>query len=294
MTSRLAWRVVFREETVPGTQAGTYKHHAWRVWQHPLSRIRRIERGQDARLSQYCPRTLRRMTDAQRKLMHEPLVRDPSWQLCLLALSIFVLVTLSLEAFVVTDPEVTRVLQVVDLLVCIVFFADFANLLARAPDRWTYFRTWGWLDLISAIPIVDPLRWGRLARVARIIRILRAVKSLKVLGQSVRASPFETLSVMTFLIVFFSFAIAASMILGFERGLESPITTAGDALWWALLAILNARSGMVSPVSPEGILATVYLNKVGLLIFAFINGSVVAWLVNARRAIAVTDDRKGH
>jgi len=229
------------------------------------------------------------MTDTPEQL---PLVRDPSWQLCLLALSIFVLVTLSLEAFVVTDPEVTRVLQVIDLLVCIVFFSDFAHLLARAPDRWAYFRTWGWLDLISAIPIIDPLRWGRLARVARIVRILRAVKSLRVLGESVRASPFETLSVMTFLIVFFSFAIAASMILGFERGLGSPITTAGDALWWALLAILNARSGMVSPVSPEGILATVYLNKVGLLIFAFINGSVVAWLVSARRSIAVSDDSK--
>ena len=29
---------------------------------------------------------------------------------------------------------------------------------------------WGWLDLLSSIPMVDALRWGRLARVLRIIR----------------------------------------------------------------------------------------------------------------------------
>lgn len=128
-------------------------------------------------------------------------------------------------------------------------------------------------------------RWARIARIARILRILRAVKSLRVLGDSVQASPLETLSVMTFLIVFFSFSIAAGLILGFERGLDSPIRDAEDALWWATLSILNARAGMITPLSNEGVLATVYLNKVGLLIFAFINGSIIAWLVNARRSI---------
>lgn len=67
----------------------------------------------------------------------EPTVRlrDPSWQLCLLVLSVYVLVTLSIEAFVVTDSEVARVMQTVDLLICMVFMVDFLNLLVRAPDR---------------------------------------------------------------------------------------------------------------------------------------------------------------
>jgi len=223
----------------------------------------------------------------------QPALRDPAWQLCLLALSAYVLVMLSIEAFIVDDPEVARVLQRVDLFICAVFLADFLNLLARAPDRWAYFRRWGWIDLLASVPIVDPLRWARLARVVRILRVLRAVKSLRVLGESVRASPFETLSVMTFLIVLFSFSIAAGLIIGFERGLGSPIDTAEAAFWWATLSVLNAQSGTIATISSEGVLATVYLNQVGLLIFAYLNGSIVAWLLNARQSGTDDQDEDG-
>ena len=36
---------------------------------------------------------------------------------------------------------------------------------SRARDRRRYFVTWGWIDLLSSIPTVDALRWGRIARV---------------------------------------------------------------------------------------------------------------------------------
>lgn len=211
--------------------------------------------------------------------------RAPVYQLTMLVLSVFVLVTLSVEALVVSDPEVAKVLQSVDLLICAVFFADFVLMFARAPDRLAYMR-WGWIDLLSAIPMVDPLRWGRVARIIRIVRVFRAIKSFRVLFETVKASPFETLSVMTTLVVLFAFSISASLIIGFERGLDSPIVTASDALWWATLSILNAKAGMVAPVSSEGVLTTVFLNKVGLLIFAWLNASIIAWLLNARRSVA--------
>jgi len=217
-------------------------------------------------------------------------LRHPAWQLGMLVLSVYALVSLSIETMVVDDPELRRVLQVTDLVICAFFLIDFVVLLATAPDRRAYLR-WGWLDLIASIPMIDPFRWGRLARIVRVIRILRAVKSFRVIFTTVRASPFKTLSVMTFLVVFFSFSIAAGLILGFESGVAaSGIATATDALWWSLLSILNAKAGVPVPVSAEGILLGVYLNKIGLLLFAYLNGSIIAWLISSRRSTASGDD----
>lgn len=210
-------------------------------------------------------------------------IRHPAWQLCMLVLSIYALASLSLETLIITDPEITSVLVTVDLLICMVFFMDFLILLFTVQDKKAYMLSWGWIDLISSIPMVDPLRWGRLARVIRILNILRAIKSIRVIGDSVKASPFETLSVMTFVIVFVSFSVSAGLVIEFERGFDSQIRSSADALWWSFLSILNAKGGFGTAVSPEGILNTVYLNKVGLLLFAYINGSVVAWLLTSRK-----------
>jgi len=207
----------------------------------------------------------------------------------MLVLSIYALASLSLETFVVTDPEIANVLIAVDLMICVVFFADFLTLFFTARNKRAYMMCWGWIDLVSSIPMVDPLRWGRLARVVRILTILRAIKSIRVIGDSVKASPFETLSVMTFVIVFVSFSISAGLILEFERGAGSHLATSTDALWWSFLSIMNAKGGFHLPVSPEGILNTVYLNKIGMLLFAYINASIAAWLINTRRK-RINDD----
>ncbi len=89
---------------------------------------------------------------------------------------------------------------------------------------------------------------------------------------------------MIFVIVFVSFSVSAGLILEFERGFNSNLSTSSDALWWSFLSIMNAKGGFQLPVSAEGILNTVYLNKIGLLLFAYLNGSIVAWLVSNRKA----------
>lgn len=204
------------------------------------------------------------------------------YQMVLLFLSVYVLGAILIESFLVTDEEIKQVLQYVDLLVCIFFLADFVVNFTSAKSKLEYMK-WGWLDLISSIPAIDPLRWGRISKVVRIIRYLRAIKSIKVLLNSLHASKFETLSLCVFLVVFLTFTLSAAIILEFERGLGSPIATAEAALWWAFLNLLNAKSSIDQALSTEGITATILLNKVGLLLFAYLNSMLVAWLVMQRK-----------
>jgi voltage-gated potassium channel len=207
---------------------------------------------------------------------------SPLYQLTLLVLSVFVLVTLFAESLFVTDPQTKRVLQYLDFGICLIFLIDFFINLIRAESKIQYLK-WGWIDFLASIPAVDPFRWGRLARVFRILRYFRAIRSVRVLLKGIRASKFDTLTWSVFLIIFVSFSFSAAFILEFERGTGSPIDTAEAALWWAFLNIMNAKTSIDQAMSPEGVLMTTILNKVGLLLFAYINSMLIGWLVIQRR-----------
>ena len=104
------------------------------------------------------------------------------YQLFILALSVYALAALSVEVLSPISSETKQILEASDVGVCFFFLIDFLYQLATAPDRWGYFRRWGWLDLISSMPMIDALRVGRLARIVRILRVLRWLRSAKILA----------------------------------------------------------------------------------------------------------------
>ncbi|WP_286260604.1 ion transporter [Pseudoalteromonas apostichopi] len=203
------------------------------------------------------------------------------YQLFLLALSIYVLIVVFAETFLVTDPEVSLLLQRVDLSICVIFLVDFFVNFYKAESKLKYMK-WGWIDLVSSIPLLDPLRWGRLARVVRILRFFRTIKSLKLLISSILSSKFQSLTLVVLLITFVSFTACASLIMEFEKNSVGGISTANEALWWAFLNIMNAKVSITQAQSTGGIIATVILNKIGLLLFAYFNAIMIAWLIKKR------------
>ena len=203
------------------------------------------------------------------------------YQLFLLSLSIYVLIVVFAETFLITDPQISILLQRIDLCICLVFLADFFVNLYKAESKRAYMK-WGWIDLLSSIPLVDPFRWGRLARIVRILRFFRTMKSLKLLVNSIQASKFQSLTLIVILVTFVSYTICASLILELERDYPGGINTANDALWWAFLNIMNAKVSITQAHSTGGVVATVILNKIGLLLFAYFNAMIIAWLVQKR------------
>src|SRR6185369_11389208 len=109
--------------------------------------------------------------DAQEK-------KDP-YLLFMLLLSILSLVGLAISTSGRLDQDQVAILEMADTLVCALFFVDFLVSLYRAPSRWGYFFRWGWLDLLSSVPMFDALRVTRFARIIRILRLIRGVKATK-------------------------------------------------------------------------------------------------------------------
>lgn len=209
-------------------------------------------------------------------------IRSHPYQLFMLALCVFALVTLALEKFVDLDGGVGTVLRFADDAVCVLFLLDFAHSLLRAPDRWRYFRTWGWIDLVSSIPFIPTLRVGRGARILRIIRVLRGVKATRLLANFAieRRAESAVMAAMLSTILVVVFASAAMMHL--EAVPEANIKGGEDALWWSFSTLTTVGYGDRYPVTSEGRALAVALMLMGVCLGGVLSGLFASWFMAPR------------
>jgi voltage-gated potassium channel len=186
--------------------------------------------------------------------------------LIVIFLSLYVLGALIVEMAVPLPPETKRLLGYIDNLICAFFFIEFCVNFATAKNKMRFMR-WGWIDLVSSIPMIDALRGGRLFRLIELLRILRAFRSTKRLTEHVfrnkAQGTLSTVALLAVMLVFFS-AIA---ILQVEDAPDSNIKTAEDAIWWAYVTITTVGYGDKYPVTTEGRIVAVILMTAGVALF---------------------------
>lgn len=218
------------------------------------------------------------MPEASTKISAEPRTSG-AYQLFMLVVSLLALLVVGAQTALTLSAPIMEVLGYADLAVCVLFFADFIHQLVRAPSRWGYFITWGWIDLLSSIPMVDAFRGARAIRILRILRILRAARSARLLADFVlhrRAQgAFLAASLVTLVLVFFS-SIA---ILQFEATRGGNITSAEDAVWWTMVTLTTVGYGDHYPVTFEGRIIAVLLMSAGIGLFGTFSGFVASWFL---------------
>jgi len=203
--------------------------------------------------------------------------RSIKWQLVILVLSVITLLFIAVDTLFDVTDETSRLFFLIDTLICIVFLGDVAYRGIIRSDRRAYWR-WGWIDLISSIPAVAFLRWGRLIRIIRIVRVLRAFRSTRAIvvhlfQDPARGSVF-TVALATFTLVVFGSVV----ILNVEGGAPgATIEGASDALWWAFVTVTTVGYGDYFPVTGVGRVAAALLMAAGVGLF----GTLTAYLANA-------------
>jgi voltage-gated potassium channel len=183
-----------------------------------------------------------------------------------LILTTYVVGALFIDTVFNLDDETSKLLNYIDYFICIFFLVDFSIRFFKSDDKLRFMR-WGWIDLISSIPMIDFLRVGRLFRLIRLLRIVRAFRStnqlLNHLFKNKAQGTLTSVTIIAILIVFFS-AIA---ILQVENDPNSNIKTAEDAIWWAYVTITTVGYGDKYPVTSEGRLISVLLMTTGVGLF---------------------------
>jgi voltage-gated potassium channel len=201
----------------------------------------------------------------------------------MLILCLFALVGFAIEVQGGMSPEASKLLGYADFFICCFFLLDFFLNLARADNRLRYFYTWGWLDLISSIPAIGPLRIGRAARVVRIIKILRGVRSVRLIVQSISEQRKQSVAFAAILTTILTVALASIGILHFEQVPTGNIRTAGDALWWAIETITTVGYGDLYPVTGGGRILGSLLMILGVGLFGVITGLVASWFIGTEQ-----------
>ena len=129
------------------------------------------------------------------------------WQIVMLFLCVYVLSALFIDTVFNLSVETSRLLNHIDNVVCFFFIGDFLLNLITARSKLGYLKS-GWIDLVSSIPNIQILRWGRFAQVIRILRILRGIRSTKMILSflfSNRAQgTFVSVAMISFILVVFS------------------------------------------------------------------------------------------
>jgi|ERR1043166_1640558 voltage-gated potassium channel len=204
-----------------------------------------------------------------------------AFQILILVLSLYVVAAIFIDTVIDLPTEVSKVLGIVDTVICGIFLADVSIRFYRAENKLTFWK-WGWIDLVASIPNFSLLRFGRVVRVLRVIRLLRAVRSTHAILMIVLENRIKNLFFSIFLITFLLVTASSVAILICEKDPDSNIKTAGDAVWWSVATVTTVGYGDKYPVTWEGRTVAILLMFSGVGLFGTFSGLLATYFLGLR------------
>jgi voltage-gated potassium channel len=202
-------------------------------------------------------------------------LHEVAWELAMAALAVgwVVIGFLIDEVGSGSRPE----MEAVEIVITVVFVAEFATRLTAARDRRQYLRG-HWIDAISLAPPVRGLRVLRLLRLLRLVRafngVYRAAMYYRRLAQH-RGMAWLLLAWLTVMAICSSFVYVA------EHGVNKLIESPFDAVWWGVTTMTTVGYGDTYPVTPEGRLGAMVLMVLGVGLFSAVTATVTSFLIAA-------------
>jgi voltage-gated potassium channel len=163
-----------------------------------------------------------------------------------------------------------------------VFLVEFAVRFWDAESRVAYLRD-HWIDLLTCLPPIGPLRAMRLLR---LIGLLRLAQQMRDIAHTKAETSGRTDGSPTWIVWPTTLLLWLGAAEGFwivERGHNPPIQTFGDALYLAFITVTTVGYGDVRPVTSEGKVLAGGLVFLGLGLLGFISAQMTArWLRTER------------
>ncbi len=204
------------------------------------------------------------------------------FEMIILILSLYVLGVVFYQTAFELSPDINRLLNYIDTIICIIFIYDFFHRFFRSHQKATFLR-WNWIDLASSIPMINIIRFGRLFRVIRILRILRAFRSTKLiveyLFENRAGGILATVSLVSILLTLSS----AIIILNIETDPASNINTPGEALLWSFAILTTVGLADLYPVTTWGKVLAVILMVTGVALAGTFTGYIANVFIESAR-----------
>jgi voltage-gated potassium channel len=195
------------------------------------------------------------------------------FDLVILVLSIYTLIILAITSLTKLPKEQIELLDNIDNFVCVIFLIDFLIRFFKS-DKKSSFMKWGWIDLISSIPMINCLRIGRIVRVIRLFKILKAFRSAHVLIHFIFKSKIKGTMLYVSLATFIILIVSSLAILSVETLPNCNIKNASDAFWWSMETITTVGYGDKYPITDEGRIIGTLLMCTGVGFFGTFTGFI--------------------
>ncbi len=196
-----------------------------------------------------------------------------------LLLSFLSLFVISGLLFFTPEPETYRILIGIDTIICSLFLIQLTVDLFRSNNRIRYLQS-HWIDFVASIPLIEPLRYGRIIQILRVIRIIRSGKKVWKLIQRNRKE--ATLASILFLLVMLLTVGSGLMIIAEGQDSAANIQNGGDALWWAFVTVSTVGYGDYYPVTTFGKVVAAVVIICGVGIFGMISGLMTSIITTPR------------
>lgn len=167
----------------------------------------------------------------------------------------------------------------VQLVVCLIFLADFFTRLFVAPDKGRYLRR-NFLFLIISIPWLNILYYtglqvsGELYFTLHLLPLIRGGYGIAIVISFFSRSRIASLF-LTYVVTILSFTYFASLVFfSLERGLNPEVTSYGDAIWWAFMNVTTVGSDIYA-ITAVGRVMSVVLAGAGMMMFPIFTGYIL-------------------
>lgn len=182
--------------------------------------------------------------------------------------------SLMIAAMISTEilyPELASKLlyfNTIQLVICLIFIADFFVRFAAADNKWKYLRTHVYFLVIS-IPYLNILDYygvplsSTMHHLLRIILLLRGGYGLMIFVRYLTKNAISNL-MYSYLITMLAITYFSSLFFyDVEKGVNSGLHTFADALYWGVMQVTAAGSD-IAPVTDLGRVLNVILSILGI------------------------------
>jgi voltage-gated potassium channel len=223
---------------------------------------------------------------------HLPQKSELDYELFIIVFTLFsLLVALSLM-FLPLAPEAKKALAQINLLITVIFLADFIHLFRRAENKIAYMKSRGWLDLLGSLPVYPVFRLFRVYRMVVVWRELhkRGVRPIR--DQIVQRRAQNALRYTGFTVLFV-ITLGTILVLQFESvSPNANILTEQEAIWWAIVTIATVGYGDYYPVTFNGRLVGIVMIIVGVGMFGVLSSYLAKNFLSPTRQESEDQNRR--
>ena len=174
--------------------------------------------------------------------------------------------------YLVPDPDLDGILNIMNGLFSIIFLGDFFFRLATVPSKSHYFfRDFGWADLFASLPLPQ-FKILRVFRLFRVYRLMTNIGPKVIVNTLVKDRAGSALYVLLLMGIFVLEFGALAVLKAEKINPDANIKTSADAVWYVVVTISTVGYGDRFPTTGWGRIVGTITILIGVGIFGTFTG----------------------